>query len=161
MIHSCPMQDTEARRSFLTRIVLAGTGLIGAGLAGLAAVVVTPRTSRAASRWRAAASMFDLSPKGPTAVTLTARHADGWHETRKETVVFIDKVGDEYQAFSATCTHLGCRVAWDGAEGHYKCPCHGGVFSRTGEVVSGPPPRSLDRIPARLNPDTADIEVEL
>ena len=151
----------EARRSFLTRLVLAGAALIGAGVAGLAGAVVTPRARAATRRWRPAASMFDLSPKTPFIATLTERHADGWHETRKETVVFIDKVGDEYHALSATCTHLGCRVAWDPAGSHYKCPCHGGVFSRTGDVVSGPPPRSLDRIPVRLNPDTADIEVQI
>lgn len=151
----------EARRSFLTRLVLAGAALIGAGVAGLAGAVVTPRTKETAKRWRAAASMFDLPPKGPFVATLAERHADGWHETRKETVVFIDKVGEEYQALSATCTHLGCRVAWDAAGDHYKCPCHGGVFNRAGDVVSGPPPRGLNKIPVRLNPETADIEVEI
>lgn len=156
-----PEDAPEARRSFLTRMVLAGAGLIGAGMAGLVGAVVTPRVRAAATRWRPAASMFDLPPKGPFVATLTERHADGWHETRKETVVFIDKVGEEYQALSATCTHLGCRVAWDAAQAHYKCPCHGGVFSRTGEVVSGPPPRPLNKLPVRLNPETADLEVEM
>jgi Rieske Fe-S protein len=154
-------RSADARRTFLTRLVAAGAGLIGAGLAGLAGAVVTPRVRATAARWRPAASMFDLPPKGPFVATLTERHSDGWHETRKETVVFIDKVGDDYQALSATCTHLGCRVAWDAAEANYKCPCHGGVFGRGGEVVSGPPPRPLDRIPVRLNPETADIEVQL
>lgn len=155
------MTDTEPRRSFLSRLVLAGGALIGASMAGLAAAVATPRARVAAARWRPAASMFDLPPTGPFVATLTERQADGWHETRRESVVFIDKVGDEYTALSATCTHLGCRVAWNPAESHYKCPCHGGVFSRTGDVVSGPPPRPLTRIPVRLNPETAEIEVEL
>lgn len=151
----------EARRSFLTRLVLAGAALIGAGVAGLAGAVVTPRARAATKRWRPAASMFDLPPGGPFVATLTERHSDGWHETRKEFVVFIDKVGDQYRALSATCTHLGCRVAWEGAQGHYKCPCHGGVFDRSGAVVSGPPPRGLHTLPVRLNSETADIEVEL
>jgi Rieske Fe-S protein len=155
-------KDTpEARRSFLARLVVAGAGLIGAGIAGLTGAVVTPRIRTAASRWRPAANMFDLPPGGPVIATLTQRHADGWHETRKQTVVFIDRIGDDYQALSATCTHLGCRVAWNAAESHYKCPCHGGVFSRSGDVVSGPPPTGLTRIPVRLNPETADLEVEL
>lgn len=151
----------HARRSFLTRLVLAGAAFIGAGVAGLAGAVVTPRARATAKRWRPAASMFDLPPNGPFVATLTERHTDGWHETRKESVVFIDKVGDEYRALSATCTHLGCRVAWDATGSQYSCPCHGGVFDRTGAVVSGPPPRGLDALPVRLNPDTADIEVEL
>jgi Rieske Fe-S protein len=105
--------------------------------------------------------MFDLPPNGPLVATLTERHADGWHETRKQTVVFIDKEGDGYRALSATCTHLGCRVAWNADESHFKCPCHGGVFARDGQVVSGPPPEGLHRLPVRVNPDTAELEVEL
>ncbi len=151
----------EARRSFLTRLVLAGAALIGAGVAGLAGAAVTPRGRAVAKRWRPAASMFDLPPNGPFVATLNIRHADGWHETRKQSVVFIDKVGDDYRALSATCTHLGCRVAWDAAQSQYKCPCHGGIFDRTGAVVSGPPPRGLDSLPVRLNAETADLEVEI
>lgn len=154
-------ESSEPRRAFLTRVVLAGAGMVGAAIAGLAGAVATPRVREAARRWRPAASMFDLTPDGPFVATLAARHADGWHETRKESVVFIDKVGEDYVALSATCTHLGCRVAWDAAESHYKCPCHGGVFSREGAVVSGPPPEGLRRVPVRLNPETANIEVEV
>ncbi len=139
----------------------AGAALIGAGGARLAAAVAVPRRRGAARRWRAAASVFDLPPTGPLVATLTERHADGWHETRKQTVVFLDKEGDGYRALSATCTHLGCRVAWHGDAGHFKCPCHGGVFSRDGQVVSGPPPEGLHRLPVRVNPDTAELEVEL
>lgn len=157
----CESPVAEPRRSFLTRLVVAGAALIGAGVAGLAGAVVTPRTRPTAKRWRTAASMFDLPPGGPFVATLTERHADGWHETRKESVVFIDKVGDDYRALSAMCTHLGCRVAWDGAASQYRCPCHGGIFDRTGAVVSGPPPRGLEAIPVRLNPETADLEVEI
>jgi Rieske Fe-S protein len=105
--------------------------------------------------------MFDLPPGGPLVATLSERHADGWHETRKSTVVFLDKEGDDYVALSATCTHLGCRVAWSQESGHYKCPCHGGVFDRAGQVVAGPPPEGLRRMPVRVNPETAELEVEL
>jgi Rieske Fe-S protein len=105
--------------------------------------------------------MFDLPPSGPLIATLTERHADGWHETRKSTVVFLDKEGDGYRAFSATCTHLGCRVAWVAENSQYKCPCHGGTYSRDGQVISGPPPQGLTRLPVRVNPETAELEVEL
>ncbi len=82
-------------------------------------------------------------------------------ETRKQSVVFIEKDGDAYRALSATCTHLGCRVNWDASSSTYKCPCHGGVYDRQGKVVSGPPPAPLTKVNVRLNPQTRAIEVEL
>ena len=102
---------------------------------------------------------LELLDKGQARVA--ERQADGWYESRRETVVYIDREGDGYRALSATCTHLGCRVRWDEAATEFHCPCHGGVYDREGRVVSGPPPTPLARLPVRVNPQTSDIEVEL
>ena len=151
----------EDRRRALAKFVAAGVGLVGAGLASLVAVVASPRTAASARRWRTAASIFDLPPDAPFTAVLGERHADGWMETRKQSVIFIDKQGESYRALSATCTHLGCRVNWDAANKRYKCPCHGGTFDRDGNVVSGPPPAGLTKVNVRVNPQTSAIEVEL
>jgi len=45
------------------------------------------------------------------------------------------------------CTHLGCSVPWSEDEGQFHCPCHGSIFSRTGEVLGGPAPRPMDLFP--------------
>jgi Rieske Fe-S protein len=151
----------EDRRRALARFVTAGMGLVGAGLAGLLGLVASPRSAGAGLRWRKAATVFDLPPDAPFAAILGERHSDGWMETRKQSVVFIEKDGDTYRALSATCTHLGCRVNWDAATSHYKCPCHGGTYDRQGNVVSGPPPAPLAKVNVRVNPQTSAIEVEL
>ena len=145
------VRSEESRRSALSKLVSAGLGLITAGLAGLVGLVAAPKASATTRRWRAAASIFDLPPKDPFTAVLADKHADGWYETRKEQVVFIDRKGEGYRAMSATCAHRQ----------QFLCPCHGGVYDREGRVVSGPPPRGLERLAVRVNPQTSDIEVEL
>ena len=151
----------EDRRSALRKIVAAGFACVTAALAGLIGAVAAPRTAESPRRWRRAASVFDLPPDQPTPAVLAERHADGWYETTKQAVVFIDREGDGYRAVSAVCQHLGCSVRWDHAKKQFLCPCHGGVYDREGRVVSGPPPRPLQRLNVRVNPATSDLEVEL
>jgi glycine/D-amino acid oxidase-like deaminating enzyme/nitrite reductase/ring-hydroxylating ferredoxin subunit len=50
-------------------------------------------------------------------------------------------------AVSATCTHLGCRVAWNRAERSWDCPCHGSRFAPDGRVLQGPAVEPLGRHP--------------
>ena len=43
------------------------------------------------------------------------------------------------------CTHLGCTVPWEQAEGKFICPCHASAFEPNGNVINPPAPRPLDR----------------
>jgi Rieske Fe-S protein len=154
------MSENRDRRSMLVRLVLGGCGILAAGVSSIFTAAV-PRAAAATTRWRKAASMFDLPPDQPLQVVIAERHADGWYETTRQTLVFVDKVGDGYRALSATCSHLGCHVKWEPADKHFRCPCHGGVYDRAGQVVAGPPPRPLETLKVRVNPATSDLEVEL
>lgn len=49
-------------------------------------------------------------------------------------------------AFSRRCTDLGCLVSWNKERQQFLCPCHQGVFDKTGRNIAGPPPRPLDRM---------------
>jgi nitrite reductase/ring-hydroxylating ferredoxin subunit len=39
---------------------------------------------------------------------------------------------------SATCTHMGCVVRWNGLEQCWDCPCHGSQFAPDGTALNGP-----------------------
>ncbi|GAB4377352.1 MAG: hypothetical protein Kow0042_24960 [Calditrichia bacterium] len=74
--------------------------------------------------------------------------------------IFIVHLEEGYKVFSGVCTHLGCVVQWKSAEGHFYCPCHKGYFAKTGEVISGPPPRPLDEYEVRVEKNLVYIQVE-
>jgi glycine/D-amino acid oxidase-like deaminating enzyme/nitrite reductase/ring-hydroxylating ferredoxin subunit len=62
--------------------------------------------------------------------------------------VYRDTAGGLH-AVAATCTHLGCTVAFNDAEHSWDCPCHGSRFDPDGHVLHGPAvkplaPRPLD-----------------
>ncbi|MFN2383193.1 MAG: FAD-dependent oxidoreductase [Gemmatimonadota bacterium] len=60
--------------------------------------------------------------------------------------VYRDEEGTLHQR-SAVCPHLGCIVAWNGAERTWDCPCHGSRFDAVGRVVNGPALSDLSLAP--------------
>ncbi len=63
----------------------------------------------------------------------------------KEIVVTQPK-RDDYQAFSAVCTHMQCLVTMV-QHGVIICPCHGSEFSiKDGSVVRGPATVALPKV---------------
>jgi len=66
--------------------------------------------------------------------------------------VFIVREKEGYfYALSAICSHLGCIANWRAEEGIIACPCHGSKFARSGEVLTGPAPRPLQRLLIELS----------
>jgi len=63
----------------------------------------------------------------------------------------VRREGARPRVLSAVCPHLGCSVQWNDAKGQFVCPCHSGVFTADGTLVSGPPPRGLDELDVTID----------
>lgn len=150
-----------ARRRFLSGTIAVIQGAIGATLAFLlGGAVVSPAFGKRRSTWWPAAALDDLPDNEPTPIAIRVTREDGYSQVVERQVVFLVKTGaSEVTALSSTCTHLGCRVSWNADDQTLKCPCHGGVFDRTGAVKSGPPPKPLDKLPTRVDGEQVLVEL--
>jgi len=106
---------------------------------------------------------LDSYPVGtPKLFTFTRTSVNGWERTAKSFGVYVVRKSEseeDVEVFSNVCTHLSCRVKWDGGQQEYICPCHGAHFSIDGEVESGPPPRPLDQYEFKI--ENGDILIHL
>jgi cytochrome b6-f complex iron-sulfur subunit len=65
----------------------------------------------------------------------------------------------EVRAFSAVCTHLDCTVQYRGDTSQIWCACHNGFYDLSGSVVSGPPPRGLEKFAVNLRGEPGDEDI--
>lgn len=146
--------ESNPRRRFLAAAVNSIQGIIGGTLTVLlGGAILGPSFLRRRETWLTAGSLDALTEGEPTPVTIRVARPDGYTQTVERQVVFLVKSGESVTALSSTCTHLGCRVSWDGEAKQLKCPCHGGVYDRTGAVISGPPPAPLASLMTRIDGD--------
>ena len=149
-------EDTISRRNFLSIATLTIGGLIAAGLAIPAvAYIIGPAMKRDnAQNWIQLGSTAKVELGSPTLVKVKVERTTGWIVNEEEISAYIfTENGRDFIVMSNICTHLGCRVRWVDDQQQFFCPCHNGVFDKTGNVVSGPPPRPLDRYVVKIEGD--------
>lgn len=155
-----PPQSDPGRRRFLSAAITTIQGAVAATLAFLlGGAVVAPAFGTRRTNWWPAAEVDDLPDNEPLPVTIRVTREDGYTQAVDRQVVFLVKSGADITALSSTCTHLGCRVSWNPDDQTLKCPCHGGVFDRTGAVKAGPPPAPLDKLPVRREGDQILVQL--
>ena len=71
--------------------------------------------------------------------------------------IVLNRPGKGLIAVSRVCTHLGCLVHYDAENRRLICPCHAGVYDLEGNIVSGPPPKPLPKLPLRVEGETIVI----
>ena len=128
--------------------------IVGGGAPDQAAFAPSRVTLRAAGEFAAnlghAAANFAeyLTPGGERSVDeLKPGEAALVRHGLRKVAAFRDDDGRLYLR-SATCTHLGCIVHWNGLERVWDCPCHGSQFAPDGTVLSGPATAPLPEMEA-------------
>lgn len=151
--------DRSLESAALTRrrFMAWGIGGIVAAMAAILGVPIAkylsyPALEKQSSDWTPVATLDEIKPGQPSLFKVSIEKKSGWLKTTREASIYIDTVdGQAFSALSNICTHLGCPVRWDSARQAFLCPCHNGVFDRRGNVVSGPPPRPLDRFETKVD----------
>ena len=148
--------DQLSRRNFLA----IATGAIGAVIGVVMAIPAVAYVIGPALQRRTQENWVRLGPTSkvelgtPTLFKTNVESQTGWIMTEEEVSVYVlTDDGREYLALSNVCTHLGCRVRWITDQGQYFCPCHNATFDELGQVISGPPPRPLNRYETKVEDD--------
>ena len=152
------------RREFVAGVV----GVIGAimsaliGLPLIGYLVAPALESGSGATWIPLGLFAALQPGVPTALTFSRLKQVGWKRTKVNRTAYatLDET-NSITVLSDVCTHLGCKVRWAPEQDAFTCPCHEAVFDRQGNVVSGPPPRPLDRFQSKVENGQLLIWVEV
>ena len=140
------------RRRFFEWVTRGIAAVIGLGLAiPLTGYVLSPARKRRSQPWVDVGSVDELVPGEPKQLEHVMTVQDGYMESKAIKSVWAVKQADtQVSVFSPICPHLGCGYRWDDTERKFKCPCHGSVYSVTGQVLAGPAPRPLDTLPDKV-----------
>jgi menaquinol-cytochrome c reductase iron-sulfur subunit len=157
-----PGSHQISRREFIALTTAAVGALIGAvvGLPAIAYLLQPALRSTTTDTWIPLGKLDSFTIGVPTLFTFTRSMVNGWEKSTNSYGVFVlRKSQNEVEVFSNVCTHLSCRVNWNADEQQYICPCHDGRFSLDGQVVSGPPPRPLDKYATKVEEGTLSIHL--
>lgn len=156
--HSC------TRRGFLSLATGAIGGLISVamGIPAIAYIIGPALKGTKAESWLRLGSTTKIELGVPTLFKTNVTRQAGWIVEKEEISSYVlTENGRDYVALSNICTHLGCRVRWVAEQEQFFCPCHNRVFDKEGNVVSGPPPRPLDRYETKIEKGQLSISARL
>jgi cytochrome b6-f complex iron-sulfur subunit len=129
-----PDPTLQSKRDFL-KIFLGG------GVISLIAAIIYPVLSYLKPPIQAEAEVKFVNAGKISAIALNSGQIIKFGS---KPVILIRSPQGDLRAFSATCTHLSCTVAYKSDLGIMLCACHNGKYDLNGRNVSGPPPRPLD-----------------
>ena len=146
--------DSISRRSFLGVLLGFGSVVVGGVLAvPLIRLALHPLLAKTTGiGWSNVGKLDEFaSASAPVKKLITVEQLDGWRKIISEKAIYVLPIKDnQLKVLSPICPHLGCSIPWDEAKQEFICPCHSAVFTMDGARVSGPAPRSMDDLEARV-----------
>jgi Rieske Fe-S protein len=139
------------RRKFLDALLMVGFVSTAAAIAyPVSRFLVPPESGEAATNSAVAMKAAALKPNSGAIFPFGSKPA-----------IVVRSATGELSAFSAVCTHLECTVQFKPETSQIWCACHNGLYDLGGNVISGPPPRGLERFTVNLRgePGAEDIVV--
>ncbi len=141
------------RRSFLTYGIAILGGAMAAVLGGIGAGnFLSPLWRKKDEGWVDLGPAANFAENVPLKVDFTARKRDAWATIESKSSAWVVTANKkDFIAYDPKCTHLGCPYRWDQEKKEFICPCHTAHFAIDGQVISGPPPRALDRYATKVS----------
>jgi menaquinol-cytochrome c reductase iron-sulfur subunit len=139
------------RRTAAGLLVAGGSALVS-GVVGIPTFIagLSPAWQSRPENWRPLGQLRDF-PVGKVSPGRVARDREAWPRTYGDLLVFVWRATeDELVVYSRSCTDLGCPLEYEAGSGCFLCPCHGGIFDRSGRRLAGPPKSPMHRYAHRL-----------
>jgi cytochrome b6-f complex iron-sulfur subunit len=144
-----PETTTFERRAFLDALLAVGFVSTAAAIAyPVGRFLVPPASGEPATESVVAARAGALRPNSAAIFKFGSRPG-----------IVVRTAEGEVRAFSAVCTHLDCTVQFKADTTQLWCACHNGTYDLGGNVVSGPPPRALEKFTVNVRGEGDDAEI--
>jgi len=137
------------RRRFLDALLTVGFVSTAAAIAyPVSRFLVPPESGEAATNSVVAMKAAALRPNSGVIFPFGSKPA-----------IVVRSADGELSAFNAVCTHLECTVQFKADTSQIWCACHNGLYDLAGNVISGPPPRGLERFTVNLRGDAGAEDI--
>jgi len=140
---------TRRRFAVVGTQVVAGVVTVALGVP-IVGFLLSPLFRRQTVVEREVGYVGDVSGVDPREFIITFPQ-NAWPVPDVSVAVFVVRVGAGFKVLSNVCSHMQCPVRWVHDLDQFLCPCHGGLYDRTGLNVGGPPPKPLPEYVHRID----------